>query len=186
MIHDRATFEAYDGVEIVLVGGEVVKFPALTITESARFLRIWAKIIEGQHDLVGVFVHEFVERLGLGHVTLAELDVEVEGTECGALTVSDAQDLCGVLHEASWSEDDRARANAQVRWLDEAPGKLGTDTTDRETLFELGQSFVSVYYLHMYGLARDFCSRLHASPRVKTWVVIGKTETSISAAGTPP
>lgn len=141
---------------------------------------MWSKIMDGEHERIEEFVRSFVERVGLGSVTLGELGVE---SSCGSLTLQDVHALLGVLYAASWAEDERERSRAQVRWLDEAPGWLNTDETNPAKLFEAGQSFARDYYLHMYGLASDFCSRLHLSPRVETWEVRGASQTL--AAGTP-
>lgn len=178
------TFDAYDGVEITLMGGRVLKVPAFTVREATSFIRTWSHIMNGDHEHIVGFAAAFVDRAGLRDVTLGELGAEFEGVECADLTVREAQELLEVLALASWDDDLKTRSNAQVRWLDEAPGALGLEVDEPAELFEIGQAFARDYYLHMYGLASDFCSRLHTSPRVQAWRVMG-AEAATLEVGTP-
>lgn len=184
MDRSQATFEAYDGVELYL-GDRVVRTPAFTVAEAAHFLRMMDRLASGDGGTVEGFVEEFVARAGLGDVRLADLAVACDGLEWGDLTANDAQALLRILNEACHDDDLVSRSRAQVRWLEEIPPTfgLGADMSPAD-VFQVGHRFAESYYLHMYGLASDFCSRLHRSPAVKTWVLSGPSS-STSGAGTP-
>lgn len=177
----RATFEAFDGVEVTLIGGRVLNVPAFTLSEATAYVRMWSKITDGDARLITSFVDAFVERAGLEDATLAELGVEAEG--CEDLTAREVGALVGALSRASWADDERERSAAQLEWLTLAPKTFGVE--DRAELAALGQRLARDYYVAMYGLSSDFCSRLHLGPEMKAWVVLGHEKSKASTAGTP-
>jgi hypothetical protein len=193
----RSTLEAFDGVELRFLNGAVVRCPAFTVAEATHFIRLLARPAEAQEaddelgaaDAVAAFVEAFVLRTGLGSVRLVDLGLAVdapngEPVEWGDLTLTDVMAMLEVLHDACWHDDLVKRSKAQVRWLDETPTTFGFDASDLTpaALFGFGHSLTSALYLHVYGLASGFCSRLAMSPRATTWMM-GRSQ-STSAPGT--
>ncbi len=186
---DRAGLDAFDGVAIRLIGGRVLRVPCLTVAEAARYLRTLNELAEVDVDVddakpmqtIESFVAEFGERMRLGDVTLAEFGLYVEGVD-GSTTFDRLRALLETLTVASWSENVGERSRAQIRWLDGSPEVLGVDLSPPD-LFARGQELASAFYLHVYGLAQDFCSRLALGPPATTWAIADPRLVSTSAHG---
>lgn len=185
---ERSAFESFDGVEIRLLGGEVVRCPAFTVSDAAHFIRLLAQSADGDSEVIVSFVEQFIERVALGGAKLTELgfelDHEGEPVGLGDLTYDDGRALCELLRTACWAEDIKARSVAQVRWLDEAPATFGLDLTEPEEVFAFGRDFCQAFYLHIYGLAEGFCSRLAETPKATTWRVLGPEPTTTKPPST--
>lgn len=180
-----ATFEAYDGVELRLLNGRVVRCPALTVREAVRYLRLLSRAAtdaEAHAD----FMAEFPARMGITGERLADLGLEVEGLDLGALSFRDGVRLANVLAVASYHMDSRKRARAQLAFLRLFPRKLGLDGSRLEPahVYALGRRFSDGMYQHIYGLAQDFCSLLTSGPAVRTMVLTGAQPTATDPRST--
>lgn len=202
MDRGQAAFDAFDGLRIALIGGRVVHAPAFTVADASHFIRLLADLhgamvadadgpwtlddVHEIHTLMHRTSSEVADRLGLLDAKLVEIGLEVDGVEWGDLTASDLQAMLGILNAACHHPDVGEQAANQMRWLDEATETFGLDprALSASELFEVGRSIARTYYRHMYGLASDFRSRLHQSPMVKTWTLVGR-EALTSAAGSP-
>ena len=169
---DRATFEAFDGVELRFLGGVVRKCAALTVAEAAHYLRLEARVNEGDLAAMRQFAAEFPDRIGMLDVRLTDTGLEVVGPggaplSFGDLTVADGLELSEIVAEAVGR--DRRAPKAQVRILDEFPATFGLDarTLTPADVFEVARAFTEALYLHIYGLAKDFYGHLSRSPRVE-------------------
>lgn len=163
-----ATYEAYDGVELRLLNGCVVRCPALTVREAVRYLRLLSRAREDA-EANAAFLAEFPGRMNLEVQRLVDLGVAVEGADLGELRYKDGVRLAKVLALASYHPDVRKRSKAQVAFLRLLPKKLGLDPDSLQPheVMELGRRLVDDMYETMYGLAEDFCSHLTSSPPVK-------------------
>lgn len=158
MDRSRATFEAYDGVEF-RVGEGTVKVPSLSVGEAVRFLRLLARVEQGD----GAANHEaaamFSVRSGVEAVVLSDLGWEGPG---GSLTVGAGIAFARQVDIAQtpdgWS--------AQAHVLDRAPRILGVDGEPAE-VFGAARAFAQQVYTLVYGLARDFWIRPHLSLKVR-------------------
>jgi hypothetical protein len=181
----RAGFEAFGGVEIRL-GERTLRPPAFTVAETSRWLHMLDSLAAEGVDPVDALhtieasVREFGERIGLGDVPLRDLGVEHPATFGEAIALLD------LLHDAQWHESIVKRSMAQVKWLDQAPAffDVDADALDAPALFEMGAVFATDIYLHIYGLAQDFFSRLAVGPRATTWTM-DLPSPSTSAPGSP-
>lgn len=173
MENSDATFEAFDGVELRLLNGRVVRCDALTVREAVRYLRMLSKIAEDPTAHDG-FLHEFSVRVGLLEVQLCDLGLTVEGVNVGALTVAQGLDLADVVTAAAGPTYAKATAEAQVRILDEFPGALGISGST-EDVFAGARAFVQALYEKLYGMARDFSGHLAVSPPVKVFEMRGQS-----------
>lgn len=189
---DRAAADAFTDVAIRLMGGRVVAAPPLTVSEAARFAGLLDALsdpdMEERGRSLGSFVREFLARVGLLDATLAELALE-DTVADSALPCSDACDLLDLLDRASWSDDIIERSRAQTDWLGRAPDVLGVSgDLPAGELFAAGQAFARSFYLHVYGLADDFCSRLATGPVAQTWEIRAPASTTAppSPAGSRP
>jgi len=75
MENSRATFEAFDGVDVELPDGRTVLCRVLTIREAVRFLRLLAKSGEGDADAQLRFLEEFPAAIGLGEERLTPFEI---------------------------------------------------------------------------------------------------------------
>lgn len=169
---NQATFEAFDGVEIRLLNGRVVRSSALTVAEAVHYLRLIERVDADDLTAVTEFVAEFPQRVGIQDEKLADLGLEVSGPGAvplsfGDLTVKDGLSLAS-LYAQSIQDGPRA-PKAQIRVLDEFPATFGLDAAvlAPSDVFDVARGFTEALYLHIYGLARDFCRHLTTSPRVK-------------------
>lgn len=186
MDRNKATYEAYDGVELRLLNGVVVRCAALTVEEAVRYLRLLSSIkeaVESEEEDVfaAVFVaaaaaHEdlvsgFPGRLGILGERLVDIGLEVEGPDgmlaFGDLTLEDALAMVHILGVALSDAYSAESSKAKVRILDELPPTLGVDGLGPAEVFALGRTFGKSLYLLIYDLAEDFCRHLTLSPRVK-------------------
>lgn len=172
MSSDRATFDSYDGVELRFLDGVTRKCAPLTVAEAAHYLRLEARIRDGEVAAVCAFASEFADRAGVLDVRLVDMAFEVVGPggtplALGDMTVADGLALTEVVGAAAGV--DRKAAKAQSAILDTFPAKFGRDpkALAPAEVFAMARSFASELYLHIYGLAKDFCDHLTRSPRVK-------------------
>lgn len=200
----RAAFEAFDGVEIELVGGRVVRAPAFSTKEAVGCIRklyrlgeLEAAFQEGDLGTIGGLLRtrdelsaDLLGRLGLSGERVTSIGFAYESPtgeaiEWGDLTVDDLRAMARIILDAGVAEDEGDQALAQIRWLDEAPGVFGIDgsTVSPADLLAWGFRFQEAFYLHLYGLASDFYSRLHRAPAVKAWKIRGPKKPETSALG---
>jgi hypothetical protein len=185
--NSQATFEAYDGVKLVLGGGRVVECAPLSVAEATRLLRQLTPE-EGDPDHAS-FIAEFPERLGIMDELLADL-VEVEGVggeplELGELTLRDGFDMATLwgVSVAPPDIDAEASAKAQLRVLDEFPATFGlaVDLPAAE-VFAVARRLTEAIYLRIYGLAARFSESLTGRP---TGQVIDVNRLSSSSSAPP-
>ena len=187
----RAGFDAFDGVEIRLLGGGIVRAPAFTVAEAGRYLRMLNDLAtagdDASQDAVEELVVGFVQRFGLADIALHDLGLAVEDVDFGDMTAARAIDFSRLLYVACWDESMKKRSRAMIEWLDGAPTAFGLDADDTSPpdLFEIGRAFTEAFYLHIYGLAEGFCSRLATGTRATTWAVLQVPPQPTSAAGSP-
>lgn len=184
MDRSQATYEAFDGVELRLLNGRVVRCSALTVKEAVHYLRLLSLIkeaaeSEGDDDVALVaaagahddLVSGFPDRIGILEERLVDLGLEVEGPDgallFGDLTLKDAFEMVGILATALSDAYSAESSKAKVRILDELPLTLGVDGLGPAEVFALGRTFGKGLYLLVYDLAEDFCQHLTLSPRVK-------------------
>jgi len=184
MDRSRATYEAFDGVELRLLGGQVVRVPAFEVHEAIHFLRLFAAIEGGDQAAHRQFVAEFPARARLLTVPLSALgfalDVgEGEVRRCEQVTVADALALLALLEAAGDQSGWRAQAQFLDRFAAAVALPKGMPPGDA---FTLGHAFREECYHALYGLARDFLSHLNSSPGVQ--VLAMGTESSSTTAST--
>lgn len=178
MERSQATFEAFDGVELHLLNGRVVRCDALTVQEAVRYLRLLSGAVGGDLSRVDVLLREFPARVGLTEVPVVDLGLEVDGLDrispklllgspiegrrgSGAFRIANAVTELG-------EADVLAQAQAQLYLLRLVPPALGVKGRAPFEVFEAARGFTSALYLHLFGLAQDFCSLLTASPPART------------------
>lgn len=177
MDRSQATYEAYDGVELQLLNGRVVRCDALTVAEAVHYLRLLASIGEDP-DAHDTLMSEFPERIGILDVQLADIGLEVEGIELGDLTLKDGFEMVGILATALGDAFSVESSKAKVRVLDEFPVTFGVEGLKPPEVFTLARTFAERLYLLIYGLAQDFCQHLTLSPGVKVMVLRAATDPS--------
>lgn len=164
MENSEATYEAFDGVELHLRNGRIVRSDPLTVQEAVRYLRLLTKLADDAtcHE---EFIDTFPARIGLLDVPLADLGLEVDGVVgYGTLDVQGAISLAGLVTTAAGPTFERATANAQAKILDEFPETLGVDGTAVE-VFAVARAFTQALYEKLYGMARDFLAHLTHGPK---------------------
>lgn len=205
MDRSQAAFEAFDGIEIELAGGRVLRVPAFSLAEAMRYIRKAGRVFRIREELtedapppeVRAFyqeqdslVRELAGRIDLTAATLDEIGFTYDAPggsalSWGDLTAEDMLAMCAIVLDAALAADPGDQAVAQLRWLDEAPSTFGLDAeavTPAETL-QWGWKMAEGFYHHLYGLASDFYFRLHQTPMVEAWRILGPSETSTSADG---
>jgi len=162
---DRATHEAFDGVEIRLRGGDAIRVPALEVQEAVHYLRLMSRVAEDA-SAHRQFMDEFPARIGVADVALAELgfSASFEGRPFGVknLTVRRAAELCRMVESAGDIEGWRAQSDL----LEVFAGLVGLELRPWQ-VFAAARTFQEAFYLYIYGLARDFLYSLSSSPRVQ-------------------
>ena len=188
MDKNRATFEAYDGVELRLLNGRVVRCPALTVAEAAHFLRMGARVEDGDYSGVDEFVAAFPVRIGVLKERLVDLGLVVEGPAgplaFGDLTLEDGLALARLYGEAVADAKDARSSKAKVRVLDEWPATFGFTAGTPGEVFQVARSFAEALYLHVYGLAKDFLDHLTLSPGVRVMTLRATDYSSMLASTT--
>lgn len=189
MERSDATFGAYDGLELRLLGGQVVRVPDLTIAEAARFLRLLAAIeSDGRTELERQEAHErflaeFVPRAGISDVSLFALGMALElpgGMVARGEDISVARAL--QLTELLQAACQRSGWGAQSEFLDVFPPVLGSDGLRPPEVFQLGHQFAQHVYELLYGFARPFLSHLISTPGVRVMVMTTGTTGSLVAS----
>lgn len=170
MDHSRATYEAYDGVELRLLNGRIARCPALTVQEASHYLRLLAGVGEDP-SAYDIFLSEFPGRIGILDERITDLGLELAApngrpVEFGDLTLKDALALIDVIATALDDAFSVESSEAKVRILDELPLTLGVDANAGE-VFTLARTFAEQLYLLMNGLAQDFLQHLTLRPVVK-------------------
>jgi hypothetical protein len=119
----RATFDAYDAVELRLED-RVVRVPPLTVGEAVRYLRLMDRLHSGDEGAHAEIMAVFPARAGIMDVPLSAWGLMVDVPGVGAchptMTVAQALEFCAVLAEA---QEGGWRAQAKV--LDRTPAALG-------------------------------------------------------------
>ncbi len=194
MERSQATYEAYDGVELRLHDGKVIRCDPLSVAEAIHFMRLLAGAVDDtrvHHE----FLREFVPRIGLAETKLVALgltielgqedaDVEVDLAEYSELapgtTVEEALGIC----EALWKAQDEGDA---WEFLEKLPPLFGVDPQHAHAAeaFAAGRAFVLIFYRHLYGLASDFLRHLAAGPATQVMVLTGVTTTETWKNSTP-
>lgn len=214
---DQATLDSYDGVELRFLNGVVRKCKPFTVAEAAHYFRLEARIRDGELAAAPAFAAEFVERVGMLDVRLADIGLEVEGhvLEFGGLSVADGIALADIVADAQGA-DLRKAPRAQVRILDEVPAMFGLAVPQMRPLvrrgwwarvlrrrprivatrpvggpepgevFEIARAFTEALYLHIYGLAKDFCGHLSRSPRAKVMTLTRGTAAPAESSSLTP
>ena len=188
MDRDRATRESFDVVTIHLPGGRAEKCPALSIEEAMRYTS--PPTGEGQDllDEVGRLVREFAERMGLGDERAADLGFAIEWderpVELGDLTAHDLLGLCEIFEVAAADAFALKSSLAKVRVLTKFPSAFGLGDLPATDVFGFARLLRETLYEHIYGLLRDFCSALTASPPVREMTLRARVRTSTLASTT--
>lgn len=177
MDRDRATYEAYDGVRLELLNGAVAECAPLTVKEAVHFLRVLEGFKARTPGAFDALMSEFPARVGLTEQRLADIGLEVEDQsgnplEFGDLTYADAVKIAEKVAAACYDPDPAAMSRAQIDVLDEIPGTLGVEGPAAD-VFAVARRFTEAFYLLIYGMARDFCGHLTASPPVKVYSLQG-------------
>ena len=163
MERSEATFAAYDAVEITTADGTVVRAPALSVAEAARFLRLMAKVRSGDAAAHAELVATLPGRLGVASLPISSLGVTVtlpDEVACPDLTVADALAFAGVVERAG-EPDGWA---AQVEILDRVPSWFPDADISPSGVFSLAREFAGGVYGAMYGMADSFFGRLALIP----------------------
>ena len=180
---NEATFEAYDGVELRLLNGRVVRCASLTVAEAVRYLRVLS-LVETDPTAHERFIGEFPGRLGIEGERLVDLGLEVDGFAFGDLTYSAAVELVALQVAGAWATDVRARSRAQCEFLDRFPAAVGLAPTSPAQVMAEGRRFTDAIYLMIYGLAEDFCSHLISAPGSQVLEVTGTVAPGLSSSST--
>lgn len=182
MDRNRATFEAFDGVELRLPGGHVINVPTLTIAEAVHLLRLRSRAFnELDVEAHEGFVKGAIERFQLARIPLGALGFEMEGAveKTRALTVSQALEIVVLLHAACQLDGWKA----QGEFLDRFPEAVGIQSPTPAEVFEMGHAFAQAFYQSIYGLAEDFLMRLRSSPRALAVMTPGAAPSTSSTSG---
>ena len=173
MDRDQATFQAYDGVEILL-DGVVVRAPDFTVAEAIHFIRLSTKVADGEVGAVFTFLREFVPRAGLSGVPLSALRMDLSAfpsPKMGEETLGRAMELAERLADAQEGDPD-----AQYEFLEEFVVVAGLDPkTPAGEVFEMGVALVIQIHLHVYRLSRNFLDTLVAAPATRVMFLTGAT-----------
>ena len=170
MDRNQATYEAFDGVEIRLLDGHVVRTASLTVEEAVRYLRLQSNAdfdVAAAHE----FLRDFPARMGVTETPLSAFGLVVEdvadGHRCAALTVAQGLELLELLGKAQQETGYQEQAD----FLEQFPKLTGLLGDDVWETFRLGHAFAEAYYLAIFGFARDFLSHLRSSPRAEVMVM---------------
>lgn len=177
MDRDLATYEAFDGVELRLSSGRVVKSAALTVAEAVRFARppiteegldVDGKLTEAALRTVGDHLAAFCARIGIADVPLSELGLEqVDDIALGATTVARGLEIA-CRQSIAGSVPDTVEGATAMEWiLDEVPAEFGLDASAAE-VFHVARRVRVALYRHMDWLLRRFFAVLTTSPEVRT------------------
>ncbi len=192
MQRSQATFDAFDSVELQLLNGRVVHCDALTVQEAVRYLRHLSGAVGGDLSRVDLLLREFPARVGLTEVPVVDLGLEIEGLDVSPklLLGSPLGEPPAALRRAFANAvaeladtDVLKQAQAQLYLLRLAPPALGLRGRPLVEVFEGARDFTSALYLHLFGLAQDFCSLLTRSPRVRTMHLRARTSSSALKLG---
>ena len=181
MDRSKATYEAFDGVELRLFNDRVVRCPALGVGEAIRYLRLLGSVSE-DFQAHHTFMGEFPERIGIIEVPLRDLGFSMkapdgedgEELDGGELTVKAALGYLELLSNAG-DGDPRAQAD----FMDRFPAALGFDPSSviPSEIFAAGRTFAERVYELIYGLASDFSSHLTTSPRGQVTMTLQRAQT---------
>ncbi len=185
MDRSKATYEAYDGVELRLLNGRVVHCAPLEVVEAVRWLRLLSRVDEGDFESHYTFLAEFPGRIGIDAVPLGDLGFSMTGPgdvelTADAMNVTAALGLVEMLAQAEGGDP-----NAQANFLDNFPGAIGADPEIMTPagVFELGRAFAEQVYSLVYGLASDFSTHQTASPRSLVMTLERVRPTTMSTPG---
>lgn len=180
MERSRATFDAYDAVELRLED-RVVRVPPLTVGEAVRYLRLMDRLHSGDEGAHAEIMAVFPARAGIMDVPLSAWGLMVDVPGVGAchptMTVAQALEFCAVLAEA---QEGGWRAQAKV--LDRTPAALGLPELSPVEVFGAARLFAGEVYALIYGLAQDFFNRLALSPRGQA---VERTGPTVASTSTP-
>ncbi len=194
MDRSQATYEAYDGVELRLHDGNVIRCEPLSVSEAIHFMRLLAEAVDDTR-VHYEFLREFVPRIGFSGIKLVSLGLVIELTQEDAdievdlgdfselapgTTVEEALGIC----EALWKAQDEGDA---WEFWEKMPPLFGVDPRDADAAaaFAAGRAFVLIFYRHLYGLVSDFLRHLTAGPATQVMVLTGVTTTETWKTSTP-
>jgi len=185
MDRNRATYEAFDGVELRLLDGHVVRCPALSVAEAIHYLRLLSET-DYDVDAAHAFLNEFPARVGIADVPLSALGFEIDGVPGGHhawdVTVSQGLALLELLGVAQRPHE---WTGALAKFMEAFPKATGISTEDPWEMNRLGSVFAAAYYeAVLNGFARSFLSHLRSSPRARVMVMTGADSNSTSASTT--
>ena len=180
MDRDRATFEAFCGVELHLAGGVIQYVDGLSVSEAIHLIRLSKKAADGDGVAAFQFLRDFVERADLGDHTLAVLGLSYDEPEAALaeVTVMRAVELGELLAAAQMGS-----ADSQYEFLSEYPKAAGFEPDSRSAndVFALGDVFVKGLYAAIDELSRNFLRCLTSAPEIRQEVP-GAT---MARSGTP-
>lgn len=178
MDRSKATYEAFDGVELRLLNDRVVRCPPIGVGEAVRYLRLMSRIVE-DFEAHHQFMTEFPERISIANVPLADLGFSMkapDGADVDAsLTLRTVLDLLHKLSDAGAGDP-----GAQADFLDDFLPAIGLENeafTPAE-VFEFGRLFAQEVYALVYGLASDFSAHLATSPRGQVTMILERAKTT--------
>ena len=180
MERSQATFEAYDGVELKLQDGRVVRVPPFTVGEAASYLRLLSQVKDGSLEAHETFLATFPARAAIQDVPLVAFGFEVEipgiGRRVPELTVAQAVALADTVARAM--EADGWRAQSEV--LDRIPAVMGLSEPTPAEVFLAARLFAREVYTLLYGLAESFFGHLVSSPSGQVMRMAGTVGASTS------
>lgn len=190
MDRDEPIFEAYDGVELRLADGNVVKSPALTVTEAVQFTRPPIAVdedglaTEAGFRAIGEHFRAFCERVGIVDVPLGSLGLDgVDDIDLSTVPVRVGLEVAIRQSMASDMPDTVAGAEAVGWLLDEVPAEFGLDDPPVDVAFDVARRVRIALYRHLDWLLRRFFAVLAQSPGVRT-MQIGAAAGSAGASAT--
>lgn len=172
----EGAFSAYDGTELKLADGRVVRVPPFTVAEAASYLRLLSKVQDGSVEAHETFLATFPARAAVQDVPLSAFAFEVEipgaGVRAPDLTVAQALALADTVGRAM--QVDGWRAQAEV--LDRIPVVLALEGAGPAEVFSAARLFATEVYALIYGLAESFFGHLVSTPGAQVMRMAGTAE----------